>query len=123
MKFRSKPVIIILLLAIAVGLIYSLTEVLYPRDYPAKISLEGISGSQRLVKGRKDNHYYISFTEYNSNGKPDVIKVECTKDQYNFIESGKIYHMIYVKNYFNRKTGKIKVLDDKPIYNGKWPAA
>ncbi|MTK10700.1 MAG: hypothetical protein F8N39_00840 [Clostridiaceae bacterium] len=120
-KVKSKLLIIIFSLII-IGMIYSVTEVLFPRDYPATISIEGSPRSQKLIKEQQNNHYYISFLEYD-NGNSSTIKVECTKEQYDFIQSGKEYHMIYVKNYFNRKTGKVKILDDKPIIYGRFQMA
>lgn len=118
MKIKSK-ILLIFCLLIIIGMVYSLTEVLFPRDRPAKISAEGSARSQKFTKEQQNNHYYIIFLEYD-NGEASTIKVECNKEQYDFIQGGKEYHMIYRKNYFNRKTGKVKILDDKPIKYGIW---
>lgn len=117
-KVKSKLLIIIFSLII-IGLIYSVTEVLFPRDSWTTVSIEGSPSSRKLIKEQQDNHYYISFLEYD-NENSNTIKVECTKEQYDFIQSGNEYRMIYTKNYFNRRTGKVKILSDKPIIYGNF---
>lgn len=118
-KVKPKLLIVIFSLMIVIGLIYSVTEVLFPRDSWITISIEGSPSSRKLIKEQQNNHYYISFLEYD-NENSNTIKVECTKEHYDFIQSGKEYHMIYTKNYFNRKTGKVKILSDKPIRSGNF---
>ncbi len=118
MKVKSRLLVLIFSLIFILGIIYLETEILFPRDwYSATVSIEGTQGHGKLIKEQQNDKYYISFTEYD-NGEPRPIKLECTKEQYDFIKSGKEYHVLYKKNYFNRKSGKVLMLDDKPIYNG-----
>ena len=92
-KVKSKLLIITFSLII-IGLIYSATEIEFPRDHFARISMEGSSCIEKLVKEEQNNHHYIIFREYYYNGNLNTVKVECTKEQYDFIQSGKEYHLM-----------------------------
>lgn len=122
MKAKSRLLVLIFSFIFILGLIYLETEILFPRDYGATVSIEGTQGHGKLIKEQQNDKYYISFTEHD-NGESSPIKLECTKEQYDFIKSGREYHVLYKKNYFNRKSGKVLMLDDKPIYNGGYQIA
>lgn len=117
MKAKSRLLVLIFSLIFILGLVYLETEALFPRDRRAIVSIEGTEGHERLIKEEQNGNYYISFIEHDT-GEPSPIRLECTKEQYDFIKSGRKYHVLYKKNYFNRKSGKVLMLDDKPIYNG-----
>jgi hypothetical protein len=102
----NKTKIILILILVEIGILYLSMEFLYPRDFQAK---GDIGGTISIAKLEKDNHYYISF---------DKIKLECTKEQSDFLSNKTECYIYYRLNFFNRKTGKILKLDDKPIYYG-----
>lgn len=115
MQVKTKIIFQILLTMIIVGMVYLLVEQFFPRDYGIAVSIDGTNDSFMLKKLEKNSRYYISFKQLRSNKK---IEIECTKEQYDFITNEKEYHIIYRKNFFNRSTGKIIKLDDKPIWDG-----
>jgi len=120
MSRKLKTILILVL--IGVGLLYLSVETLFPRDFGAEGPVNGNASSFRLEKSVQDNHYYIFFLEQQNGNKK--IKLECTKEQYDFLNSKQQeYHLTYKKNFFNRSTGKITKLDNKPIYNGTEPIA
>jgi len=104
---KVKVVIVLMLLLFA----FSIYFVTHSADYQISGSIDGNTTQYRLEKSQKDNHYYISYIQYDKK----EIKLECTKEQYNFVISGKDYYMICKLNLFNRTTGKIFELDDKPL--------
>lgn len=111
MKKKNKVIMIILIVLFNIGLIYICTEVLVPRDYGATATLDGPDANGKIVKEQKDNNYYFDFSDYN-NGVKSTIKISCTKEQYNFIVSGKQYHILFKRDYFNRMAATIIQLDD-----------
>ena len=122
MSIKSKIALTLLLILIGVGILYLTVDFLFPRDFGAEGTINKNASSYRLEKSVQDNHYYISFLEQQNGNKK--IKVECTKEQYDFLNDEKQdYHLTYKKNFFNRSTGKITKLDNKPIYDGIYPIA
>lgn len=111
---KSKIAIVIILSLFAFS-IFFLTN---PRDNGVVGTIvSGNADSQKLVKSEKANHYYISFLRYNDDNK--MVKLQCTKKEYDFInDEKKQYHILYRLNFFNKRAGKILMLDDKPIMNG-----
>jgi hypothetical protein len=113
---KGKRVLFLSLIVMVAGIIY----LIYPRNVGVSGSIDGKASPWRLEKLEKDNHYYISVIDQrNDKG----VKLECTKEQYDVLTNEKEYHIFYKVNFFNRKTGKILELDDKPIYHGNWQVA
>lgn len=107
----KKALIIIAAIFIAVGIIFTCTEVLYPRNEIIQGSIDGKEGV-KLDKYQKDSYLYVSFKQQN---KENIL--ECTKDQYQFMTNDKQIYILYRVNYFNRNKGKVLKVDDVPIPN------
>jgi hypothetical protein len=102
-----------MLLLMVTGILYLSIEIFYPRDFSISGSAYGTNIFYRLEKSKEENHYYISVIEQQNATK--VIKLECIKEQYDFLLGEKECHIFYRINFFNRNKGKILKIDDKPI--------
>ena len=109
---KGKIAIVIMIFLMVFSIFY-LTK---PRDKGITCSLGGNTDSVKLEKSEKDNNYYLSFLRQEDK---KTTKIECTKKQYDFIINKEVnYHIFYRLNFFDRKSGKILELDDKPIIYG-----
>jgi hypothetical protein len=113
---KRKRTLFLVLLLIVAGVIY----LIYPRAVGVSGSIDGNATPWRLERVEKDNYYYISVIDQR---KDKEVKLKCTKEQYDLLINEKEYHIFYRVNFFNRRTGKILELDDKPIYHGNWQVA
>lgn len=113
---KGKIAILITLLLF----VFSIFFLTAPKDMGVSGSISKNTEYRYLEKSEEDNHYYISFIMYQSDKKP--IKLKCTKEQYEYMSDNEAeYHIFFSLNLFNKKTGKILELDDKPIYHGGVP--
>lgn len=116
MKLITKIILCLVSILICVALIYTVIESFVPRTFSFQGAINDKNINSSIQKTKENDKYYISFCQNENLDK--TIKIECTKQQYDFIVNGKQYHILCKRNFFNRKSGKILQLDDKPIYNG-----
>lgn len=113
MRIRTKIALILTLIIISTSILYLTIELFNPRDFSISGSAYGTNIFYRLEKSQKEDHYYISIIELQNPNK--VIKLECTKVQYDFLIGEKECHIFYRVTLFNSGIGKILKIDDKPI--------
>ena len=125
-SFKGTKVRVALILMI-IGVLYLSIELFYPRDFMVSGSTVESTNSCSLEKSEENNLYYISVTQHQNGNKETITKLECTKKQYDIIDTKdqydgmndpKIYYTFYRVNFFNRRTGKILELDNKPLLHG-----
>ena len=112
-KIALFLILILFLILMVTAIFYLSIEIFHPRDFSISGSANGTNIFYRLEKSKEENHYYISVIEQQNATK--VIKLECAKEQYDFLLGEKECHIFYRINFFNRSKGKILKIDDKPI--------